>query len=102
MNYIKEGPGPATRNIRDSRDPLASFKPKKITSMKTGFSLDKREVGLPEPNFANPAPNAYNQDSDLVNQNLKTSNLVFNKVPNNIDFARYGQGMEEFTIKGLL
>lgn len=102
MNYLKEGPGPATRNIRDGADPLASFKPKKITSLKTGFSLHKREVGLPQPNFANPAPNAYQQESQLVEHNLKKSNLVFNKMPNNLDMARYGQGMEEFTIKGLL
>lgn len=101
MNYIKEGPGPQTRNMRESNDPLCSFKPKKITSRKSGFALDKRYLGQENSNYANPAPNAYSQDSSLVNQNLKTSNVVFNKEPNNIDFQRYASGMEEFTIKGL-
>ena len=57
MYYIKEGPGPATLNIREeSNDPLASFKPKKITSLKTGMALDKRHLGLPQPNYENPGP----------------------------------------------
>lgn len=38
MNYIKEGPGPQTINVRDGKDPLASFQPKKISSLKTGFT----------------------------------------------------------------
>ena len=59
MNYIKEGPGPQTINVRDGLDPLTSFKPKKISSLKTGMALDKRLVGLPHPNYENPAPNAY-------------------------------------------
>ena len=101
MNYIKEGPGPQTRNIRDGKDPLTSFKPKKISSTKTGMALDKRYIGLPHSNFENPGPNAYSQSSTQVEKNLRKSNLVFNKVPNNIDFARYASGMEEFTIKGL-
>lgn len=60
MYYLKEGHGPAVLNIRDGHDPMASFKPKKITSTKTGWAVNKREVGLPEPNFDNPPPNAYN------------------------------------------
>jgi hypothetical protein len=42
MYYGKEGPGPASVNIRDGLDPLISFKGKKITSLKTGLDLQKR------------------------------------------------------------
>ena len=59
MNYIKEGPGPQTINVRDGLDPLVSFKPKKISSLKTGMALEKRTVGLPHPNYENPGPNVY-------------------------------------------
>ena len=59
MYYLKEGDGPAILNIRDGKDPLASFKPKKITSVKHGFAQHKRDLGMPQPNYRNPAPNAY-------------------------------------------
>jgi len=42
MYYGKDGPGPASVNIRDGLDPLVSFKGKKITSLKTGLDLQKR------------------------------------------------------------
>lgn len=102
MYYIKEGPGPAGLNLRDGKDPRASFHPKKISSTKTGFAQEKREVGLPSANFKNPAPNAYSQHSSLVEVKQQKSNLVFNKLPNNYDCIRYASGMEEHTIKGLI
>lgn len=58
MYYLKESPGP-TINLRDGKDPLVSFQPKKHASTKTGFAMNKREVGLPHSNYQNPAPNAY-------------------------------------------
>lgn len=102
MYYLKEGPGPAILNLRDGNDPMASFKPKKITSTKSGFAMGKREVGMPNPNYENPAPNAYKQDSGEVQVKQQPASLVFNKVPNNLNPARYQSGLEEFTIKGLL
>ena len=66
MYYLKEGHGPAVLNIRDGKDPKASFKPKKISSTKGGWSINKREVGLPNANHENPPPNAYIQDSPEV------------------------------------
>ena len=90
MNYSKEGPGPASRNIRDGNDPLASFKPKRISSIKTGFSLEKRETGLANANFKNPAPNAYQLDTEQVKSELQKSNLLFNQAQNSMDIARYG------------
>jgi len=59
MYYLKEGPGPASFNLREGKDPLVSFQPKKISSTKTGFNLHKREVGMPHCSFMNPGPDAY-------------------------------------------
>jgi hypothetical protein len=38
MNYGKIGPGPASLNIREGRDPLVSFSSKKVSSMKGDLS----------------------------------------------------------------
>ena len=70
MYYSKEGPGPATLNIRDGKDPLASFIPKKISSTRTGLPQDKRQVGQPLPNHENPGPNVYMQDASATETKL--------------------------------
>lgn len=45
--------GPGKYNIREGRDPLASFHPKKITSNITSFSVAQRPIGAPHPGQKN-------------------------------------------------
>ena len=48
----KIGPGPAQFNIRDSRDPQASFMLDMRKSLKTSFSQSRRHIGEPNASVA--------------------------------------------------
>ena len=51
MNYGKTGPGPASVNIREGFDTLASFQKKKTASIKGDLSQEKRKCGNPNAGY---------------------------------------------------
>ena len=55
----KQNQGPGKYNIRNCRDPGASFHPKKITSYKSSFTESKRPLGAPKYNLGKPGPDKY-------------------------------------------
>ena len=72
MNYCKLGPGPASVNLRDvygstKTTTLGENKiPHKYISKSGKFNCEKRYIGQPSVNYANPGVATYNEEQALT------------------------------------